>query len=238
MALFQEARPGLPFSLVPRLRLPHGHSGGVFLPRDVCDIPESAWARLHPDEQAFARDLPPRRRQTWVGGRLALRAALGCLGAGGGPLLRTARGAPALPPGFVGSISHKVGLLAVAVAARADGSGLGVDVERVHAAAEGFAGWVLAAEEHAQVAALPQAVRAREITLRFSLKEAVVKALDPLLGRLLALPEVSAVPGPDGAAAVRLRLRPGEGPFAVDACWRAWGRGVFLTSACARPQES
>jgi 4'-phosphopantetheinyl transferase EntD len=77
-------------------------------------------AELHPDEAAYAQLLAPLRRVGFVGGRLALRAALAALGARDvGPIMATARGAPALPAGFVGSVSHKREV-AVAIAAPAD----------------------------------------------------------------------------------------------------------------------
>ena len=69
---------------------------GVALP----EAPERVLpSGLHPDEAAYAQLMAPARRVGFVGGRLALRAALAALGARDvGPILATARGAPACPP--------------------------------------------------------------------------------------------------------------------------------------------
>jgi 4'-phosphopantetheinyl transferase EntD len=110
-----------------------------------------------------------------------------------------------------------------------------VDLEALRPGAESLADWVLAAEERERLEALAPAERGRDVVVCFSLKEAVVKALDPYLGRLAGLGEVRVGPRPDGSAVIDLRLRPGEGPFAVDARWLVLRPGLILTSVCARP---
>ena len=70
-------------------------------------------------EQELAARFGVPRRIAFTGGRLALRAAIAEVAPAPGavlPLLRTSRGAPAVPDGTVGSVSHKR-RLAVAVAA-------------------------------------------------------------------------------------------------------------------------
>jgi enterobactin synthetase component D len=112
--------------------LPFGICVGVALPdtNEAADRFEPP-PGLHPDEAAFARTLSPVRRAGWVGGRVALRAALAAVGVdAAAPLLTTPRGAPILPAGAVGSVSHKSDL-AVALAARAEtppAAPLGIDV--------------------------------------------------------------------------------------------------------------
>ena len=54
------------------LELPFGSCAGVSLPAGEFELP----AALHPEEAAFALTLPEARRAGWVGGRVALRAAL------------------------------------------------------------------------------------------------------------------------------------------------------------------
>ena len=75
-------------------------------------------ARLDPEERRFLAGLPEGRQASFAAGRAALRAALGDLGLPLAPLLPDGRGGPRLPPGALGSISHKR-RLAVALAAPA-----------------------------------------------------------------------------------------------------------------------
>lgn len=177
---------------------------------------------LHPDEAAFVHASPAARRATFIGGRVALRAALAAFDADAGsdpsPILSTPRGAPALPPGFVGSVSHKREL-AVAIVARAEPTPrttLGIDVEIPRALRTDIATRVLTPAERAAVAALDPAARDVEVLYRFAAKEAIYKALDPWVQRLVSFQEVEIVTAPDGARQARLALARGEGPFDVD----------------------
>merc|ERR1740117_2597472 len=69
---------------------------------------------LHPIEAAHAETLPSHRCLAFVGGRLAIRRSLRALGASSTasalPVLPGEHGAPVLPIGFMGSISHTHGL--------------------------------------------------------------------------------------------------------------------------------
>jgi 4'-phosphopantetheinyl transferase EntD len=182
-------------------------------------LPARDEAALLPEERAHADGLPEARRATWVGGRLALRAALDALGVTAGPLLATPRGAPALPAGVAGSISHKE-TLAVALAARAPGGEtLGIDVElepALRAPRADIAPKILTPVELARVDALAPAERAREVRVAFAAKEAVYKALDPWVQRFVSFQEVEIARGSDGALSGMLRLRDGEGPFSLE----------------------
>ena len=209
-------RAGSPFA--PRIRrdLPFGVCAAVPLPaEDDFSLPPG----LHPDEAAHARGLPAARRASWVGGRVALRAALGALGAHSfGAILATARGAPALPGGFVGSISHKREL-AVALAARAEGASpatLGIDVELPHRFRHDITRHLLTPGERAALSDLADAPRDLEILRRFAAKEAVYKAVDPWVRRFVSFQEVTILRHPDGRLEARLALARDEGPFAVE----------------------
>jgi enterobactin synthetase component D len=203
--------------------LPFGTCVGISLPAidregggDPFDLPPG----LHADEVGFARGLAPVRRAGWVGGRLALRAALAAIGVdAAAPILATRRGAPALPPGAVGSVSHKSDL-AVALAARTGGvpaATLGIDVEVVRPLRQDIARHVLTPDERA---ALPPAGPARDaaVLLLFSAKEAIYKALDPWVQRFVSFQEATIVrtPPPQAGLVVRLALSRDEGPFAVE----------------------
>jgi enterobactin synthetase component D len=254
-----------PFQAIFRLDLPHGRCVGVALPTDFAGrggaIPEAALGALDVEERRHVETLAPLRRTTFVGGRLALRAALADLSIDPGAILSTARGAPRLPAGAAGSISHKDGLavgLAAAAGDGADGGGagdgggwrLGVDIERIRTGRPDISGKVLRPEELARLPAAPDADadalaagarRNEEVVFAFSAKEAIYKALDPFVQRYVSFHEVAVLRRDDGAAEAILHLRrpPGraadEGPFEVQVAWSRIDDDVILTTARVRP---
>jgi 4'-phosphopantetheinyl transferase EntD len=220
------------FAVMFQRALPAGMCVAVSLPeRDDFALP----AALHPGEAAFVHALPAARRMTFIGGRLALRAAMAALGADAAaapPILSTPRGAPAMPPGFVGSVSHKREL-AVAIVARAAPTPLatiGVDVEIARPLRTDIAPRVLTPGEHAGLAGLDAAARDAAVLLRFAAKEAIYKALDPWVHRLVSFQEAEIATPPGGALHARLSLAGGEGPFAVQ-LQDASGDGIVLVAA-------
>jgi 4'-phosphopantetheinyl transferase EntD len=199
-------------------------------------IPDEAWARLRPAERTFAEGLPPARRLTWVGGRLALRAALAehDAGAGAGPLLADGRGAPLLPAGLTGSISHK-DHLAVAVAAADARGAIGVDLEDLSSPpSRDIAGYVLDEGERGELAALGGPARAAEVLTRFAAKEAIYKAVDRFVKRYVSFHEAITRRGPDGRLSARLALRAAEGPFTVELDELRLGAAVVVTARVRR----
>jgi 4'-phosphopantetheinyl transferase EntD len=218
------------------LELPFGVCVGVSLPDGRFELP----GELHPEEAAFARTLPEARRAGWVGGRVALRAALAAADlAAPAPILASPRGAPLLPPGAIGSVSHKRAI-AVALAAREPSprATIGIDVEELRPLRVDVAGRVLTPEERA---ALPADGVARDaaVLLAFSAKEAIYKALDPWVQRFVAFHEASVGRASDGAVTGRLALDGGEGPFGVElheAC-PAGEAGLVLVAARVRPVD-
>ena len=185
------------------------------------DDPEAALAGLAPAEQDRARALAPLRRESYVAGRTALHLAL----AGTAPILSDDRGAPILPDGWVGSVSHK-GSCAAALVAPAGQGHIGVDLEEARSPRQDIARRILTPREQA---ALPD--RGSAVLLRFSIKEAIYKALDPFVGRLVAFTEVELDFAGD-AVSVATAL-----PFAIEATWRAHA-GYWLTTARAVPRAT
>ncbi|MGH7270218.1 MAG: 4'-phosphopantetheinyl transferase family protein [Polyangiaceae bacterium] len=210
--------------------LAHGRCVGVRLPASDEAVRGLAIAILRPEEVRIAEAFPPLRRVTWVGGRVALRLALGRAGIEA-PLLISSddRGAPVLPPGIAGSITHKEHIAAALVAREANAC-IGVDLEPDVVRSQDIADRVLTDGERAQLAGLDAAARGREVLLRFSAKEAIYKALDPFVRRYVGFQEVSVSPREDGTCAVTWALRSGEGPFAIDVRWMRQG-GIVLTTA-------
>jgi 4'-phosphopantetheinyl transferase EntD len=219
---------------VPWITHPWGVVWAVAIPDEA--PPPEVIARLCPEEQAVAAGLAPRRLPTWVAGRLALAAALEGAGAPRAPLLSTPRGAPAVPRGFVGSVSHKKHV-AAAIACADAGAHVGLDVEAAEPTRQDITRHVLRAEEAAALDALPDALRWRGVIARFSIKESIYKALDPFVQRYVGFKEARVDLGDDAGATREARaalfLDQGEGPFAVEATW-AEEDGLFVTAARVR----
>jgi enterobactin synthetase component D len=206
-----------------RLALAHGACVVVEL-----GDPEAALARLSPAEQHRAGELGPNRRDAYVAGRTALHLALGsaAMGEAGAPILSDDRGAPILPPGWVGSVSHKgshQGARAAALVAPAGQGHIGVDLEVAVPPRHDIARRILTPRE---LAALPD--RGRAVTLRFSSKEAIYKAIDPYVRRYVGFTEVELDFAGD-AVTVTTAL-----PFAIEVTWREHA-GHWISTARARP---
>jgi 4'-phosphopantetheinyl transferase EntD len=207
------------FALRFRRALPAGTCVGVSLPQgDGFALPPG----VHPEEAALVHAWPAARRATFIGGRVAMRTAMAALGAGADeaawPILPTPRGAPALPPGFVASVSHKREI-AVAIAARAEPTPrttIGIDVEIPRPLLTDIAPRVLTPAERAEIAGLVPVARDAEVLFRFAAKEAIYKALDPWVRRLVSFQEVEIGTGSDGGRTARLALARDDGPFAVE----------------------
>jgi 4'-phosphopantetheinyl transferase EntD len=219
-------RVAVDFAIAFQTTLPHGLCVGVTLPGSGA---AGAVVGLDPAEQRHAATLRQHRRTTWIAGRLAMRAALAGLGVDPAAIMADERGAPALPHGVVGSISHKRDL-AVALAAMDTGWTVGVDIEPCAPSAYDIGRRVLTGDERAELAHLDEAERGLGVMLRFSLKEAIYKAIDPVLRRHVGFGEVRVTPEGDGRAEVRHGL---ERPLEIHGWWTIRDQH-FLTTARAR----
>jgi 4'-phosphopantetheinyl transferase EntD len=192
---------------------------------------EGAVAQLHPDERAVADGHGPARRRDFVAGRRALRAALAVLAIEPtAPLLRDDRGAPILPAGVVGSISHKRER-AVALVARADGATRGVDLERLGGgSAVDISAKILTARELAAIAGLTGEARTRAVRIRFALKEAIYKAVDPYVRRYVGFTEVEVELDPVAMVAEVEILDPARLPVRAVARWQELEGHVLATA--------
>jgi 4'-phosphopantetheinyl transferase EntD len=222
-----------PFDLAFHHATEHGVLAAVQLPDSPEPVPEAVMAQLHPGEAEMARGLRAYRQVSFVGGRLALRLACQQLGFQPGPVLADDRGAPGLPEGITGSISHKR-TLAVAMVGPAHGTTLGIDLEDYGPPRPGIAQRVLTPAELELVQELEGERQWVATLLRFSLKESVYKALDPWVRRYVGFQEAEVVPDTDGLAHVSLNLEGGEGPFVVNARYN-WLHGRLLTSVRIGP---
>lgn len=216
------------------LELPHGRVVAVAVV-DELDPLGAALAELHDDERAGLDQVSAVRRGEWIAGRRALRAALvdvGGVEAGRAALLTDDRGAPVVPAGLVGSISHKRAV-AVALAAGDLGWRIGIDLEQLGPRRFDIAGRILTAAERAAIVDLADRERDHAVIRAFALKEAVYKAIDPFLRRHVGFLEVAVWPDPAGAAAV---VGDPAWGLEVEAAWRWHGEHVVCT-ARARPRR-
>jgi len=211
------------------LALEHGRCVGVRIPAAGAALDALARAALSPDEQARAAAMAGPRRRTWVGGRAAMREALTRAGLPPVVVPSDDRGAPVLPAGVAGSVTHKEALAAALVATESRAR-VGVDLELDIVRSQDIASRILTSDEIAEIAHLGADERAREVLLRFSAKEAVYKALDPFVRRYVGFGEVAVSPRGDGTAAVTPGLRAGEGPFVIEVRWLRF-EGIVLTTA-------
>lgn len=171
-----------------------------------------AWLAPSERERAAAMRFAARRTDFRLGRWTAKRAVARWLGVDDAPEALSeidVRGAPKAPPEVFWrgapapcalSLSHRAGTSLAAVSP--SGVDLGCDLERVEPRSAAFAEQYLAADEHAQVAALPEPARSRAVTLLWSARESALKALGLGLGvdtRELEVVLAQAPPG-DGRA--------------------------------------
>jgi 4'-phosphopantetheinyl transferase EntD len=169
------------------------------------------------------------RLNKFLGGRIALRRALQQLNRGNvPPILRDHYGAPELPADITGSISHKDDL-AVGVAALDTRGRVGVDIERcTNKSAFQLQRRILTEGEKQRLGQLPTVSEEEEVLLRFSFKEAVYKAIHPVLQRSVEFTEVETDPLADGTAKLTFLLKTGE-VFRYHASWQRYHDNYWLT---------
>ena len=171
---------------------------------------------LLPAERALTGEMRGQRLASFVGGRVALRRALGKVGAPCSPILRDGRGAPTVAAGTTGSISHKDDVAVAIAARRAQSEHVGIDLELDVPLRVDIARRVLREEEQAQITAWDAEARDRRVRETFAVKEAIYKAIDPVVRRYVAFQEVALSLDGVGAGRVTLHLQPPSQDFDVE----------------------
>lgn len=126
-----------------------------------------------------------KRQAEYLAGRLCAREAMQRLtGKARAPATGADR-APQWPEGVRGSITHGAGWAGAIVGLASQWRGLGLDVEKLipQARAERLAGEILTPAELFRLEDLPLQERAQRISLTFSVKESLFKALYPMVLR-------------------------------------------------------
>lgn len=159
---------------------------------------------LFPAEAELVEVAVPERRREFARGRACLRAALGALGGPRIPILRGPGREPLMPSGFVGSVTHS-GEAVVAVAALATWArGIGVDVEATGQMEAPVRQLIVQDDEHRRAArTLGRSEPDEAVTLLFSAKESVHKAIYPATARWLDFLDVEIELEPDAGGGVR-----------------------------------
>lgn len=180
----------------------------------ACGRVEDHVRGLLPEERSGLARMGDVRRREYSSGRRVARYALEQLDSHGPAV--TARGrVPVWPPGVVGSITHSR-TLALAIVGRTDGMrGIGVDLERKRRVDARIAARVLVPRERENLAEPDWP------TMLFAAKEAVYKAVNPLVGEYLEFSDVEIAASTDGTYRAAM-TRPGESQVVVEA-----GRGWF-----------
>jgi enterobactin synthetase component D len=148
-----------------------------------------------------------KRQAEFLAGRLCARAALQQLdGLDCVPAIGEDR-APVWPAHISGSITHSTGHAAAIVAHKTQWRGLGMDLENLLTLerAERLAGEILTPDELQRMAAGPREQIAQWVTLTFSAKESLFKALYPIVQKRFYFEHAELLEWSDNGHA-RLRL--------------------------------
>lgn len=181
---------------------------------------DAALAALPEAERTAAGRLSGPRRRELIAGRTAMHALVEATHA----VLSTERGAPIVPAGFSGSISHKLARAVALLAAASDGH-VGVDLERMAPTKIDIAKRILTQRE--------QVVAGAELLRVFAIKEAIYKAIDPIVQRYVGFHEIELVVGAGGAVDVTV-VDPAKLPVTIEAWWTEADQHWLATARAKR----
>ena len=183
----------------------------------TCGRVDDHTRELLPGERAGLARMGDVRRREYSSGRRVARQALKLLGTPDVAVTTHGR-APVWPPGIVGSITHSRTLALAMVGRSNDVAGIGVDLELEGRVTDQLAARVLLDRERERVAENDWP------TMLFAAKEAVYKAVSPLVGEYLEFADVEVSASTDGTYRAAM-TRPGKSKTAV-AAGRGWYQRV------------
>ena len=195
------------------LHLPEGRCVGLELPEDDEDAALEGWSDashwvhecLHPAEVHYGQQQPRANRKSFLLGRLAMRASLDLEH----PCLKDEYGRPILPSSHLGSISHKGNVGVALTSPSSPMMGIGIDIERHASRRRSIAPRILTEREIQSLGQLETVSVDEEVLLRFSLKEAIYKAVNPLINQYVSFQEAEVTPLEDGTAICVWNLKSG-----------------------------
>jgi 4'-phosphopantetheinyl transferase EntD len=168
---------------------------------------DSAVVALFPEEEEVVARAVDKRRREFATARGCARRALATLGLPPAPIVPGERGAPAWPPGVVGSMTHCDGYRASAVALERNVRTVGLDAEPNGPLPDGVLKVIATPAEVDWLDGAPPASGVCWDRLLFSAKESIYKAWFPLTRRWLDFEEAVVTPDPDaGTFDARLRV--------------------------------
>jgi len=191
----------------------------TLLPREVVTVVAEQRHRIAPvlvaeAEYMATRPMRPQREAEFRAGRACAREALLKMGIDGWPLLPAATREPRWPGDVVGSITHSGAYCAAALARGNEFAGIGIDVEATGRVGDELAPLVCNRSELAALDKCEPCARAAMLTLIFSAKESVFKAVFPRERLYLEFDDVE------------IEVEPATG--ACDGTFRARGRTPAL----------
>ena len=146
--------------------------------------------RLNGSEARAVARAVPRRQREFSTGRAAARAALARMGAAGSVILVGAHREPLWPHGFVGSITHEDELCIVVACREEAARGIGVDITSSDPLEVPLRS-VVSPEGAPEPPSAGGATSPDPYKVAFSAKEALYKAIFPLVRRFVGFEEVS-----------------------------------------------
>jgi len=165
-------------------RCPDSPEFSALLPREVVTVVAT---RRHRDVAVLGEEaeylathrMRPRREAEFRAGRACAREALSKIGINEWPLIPASTREPQWPDGVVGSITHSGAYCAAAVARGNHCDGIGIDIEATGRVGEELAQTVCSRDELAALDKCEPGRRRELLTLIFSAKESVFKAIFP-----------------------------------------------------------
>ncbi|WP_268800144.1 4'-phosphopantetheinyl transferase family protein [Pseudomonas huanghezhanensis] len=191
--------------------LPQALPGAVLISGtfDPTQLAEGDFQRCLIDPPASIQRSVAKRQTEYLAGRLCAREAMLRLdGRVHVPLIGEDR-APVWPEDLCGAITHSTGWAAAIVANTLQWRSLGMDTENLltHERAARLAAEILTTDELERMAVAPEDQVAQCVTLTFSLKESLFKALYPLVLKRFYFHDAELLEWSDeGAARLRLKI--------------------------------
>lgn len=141
------------------------------------------------------RSAVAKRRCEYLAGRVLYQQLLQHIGHPYQPLLRSNAGAPLWPAGFTGSISHSDGIAICCLCPLTDYKSVGIDIES-HLTVQTCADieqMIMQPDEQRYLQLLPDSDYTRLVSLVFSAKESLYKAIFPDVGRFFGFEDAAIV---------------------------------------------